>query len=237
MNKKCVCLICYKLDKIWVDFLSTFTSYDVYIVVDDNSIKHTNKYNNIHIIQIDNGYCIKNGFINMSKLTLNKDVTAWDKAIYYFSSVNTVYDKVWFFEDDVFFYNEESLLSIDSKYNSDLLTNTYGENIHGTNNDWHWKKINIQFPPPYYCAMVCCVQMSSKLLFKIKDYATTNKTLFFLEALFSSICKKNNLQYDTPDELKYIVFRKDYVDTDITKHNLYHPVKNMNNHIHYRNIL
>ena len=96
-----------------------------------------------------------------------------------------------------FFYDEHVLLNIDSKYdNSDLLSNSYGENTIGHKNDWHWNRIDINFPPPYYCAMVCCVRISIELLFKIKEYANKYNTLFFLEALFPTICKKYNLQYD-----------------------------------------
>ena len=121
---------------------------------------------------------------------IEKEITAWDKSLYYFSSINTEYEKVWFFEDDVFFHDEESLLNIDSKYdNSDLLSNSYYENLNGHKNDWHWDRIDIRFEPPYYCAMVCCVRISSNLLSKIRNYANEHHTLFFLEALFSTICK------------------------------------------------
>ena len=81
---------------------------------------------------------------------IGKEITAWEKSLYYFSTINTEYEKVWFFEDDVFFYDEESLLRIDSKYdNSDLLSNSYGKNANGHKNDWHWAKIDIRFQPPY----------------------------------------------------------------------------------------
>ena len=43
MNKNnCVCLICYKPNDIWIDFLSKFTKYDIYIVIDDNSADYKN---------------------------------------------------------------------------------------------------------------------------------------------------------------------------------------------------
>jgi len=236
----CVCLICYKPNDIWIDFLSKFTKYDIYIVIDDNSADYKKQYSvfsNINIIQINNEECKKNGFTNMNFI-MKKEITAWEKSIYYFSTINTEYEKVWFFEDDVFFYDEESLLHIDSTYdNSDLLSNSYTENVNGHKNNWHWNSIDIRLQPPYYAAMVCCVRISSKLLSKIRNYANEYHTLFFLEALFPTICKVNNMKYDTPTEFKNIVYTKNYADRDIDKNNLFHPVKNMTKHNYYRNML
>uniref|UniRef100_A0A6C0I8J2 Uncharacterized protein n=1 Tax=viral metagenome TaxID=1070528 RepID=A0A6C0I8J2_9ZZZZ len=80
----------------------------------------------------------------------------------------------------------------------------------------------------FHRLMVCASRMSRLMLSKIKDYATTHKTLFFLEACFPSIAKYNKLKYDTPDELSDIVYRKDYVIEDFNKKNIFHPVKNIN---------
>jgi hypothetical protein len=240
MNNNCVCLICYKPNDIWVDFLSKFTKYDIYIIVDDNSKDYKeqySKFSNINIIQINDNECIKNGFVNMN-FTIKKDVTAWEKSLYYFSTINTQYNNIWFFEDDVFFYDEKSLLNIDSKYdNSDLLSNSYCENVNGHKKNWHWHRIDIKFPPPYYSAMVCCVRISSNLLSKFRNYANEHNTLFFLEALFPTICKINNMKYDTPIEFKNIVYRKNYEDKDIDENNLFHPVKDVTMHKHYRDML
>lgn len=236
----CVCLICYKPNDVWVEFLSKFIKYDIYIVVDDNSKDYKKQYSNlsnINIIQIKDEECKNNGFIDMNYI-MKKKITAWEKSIYYFSTINTSYNNVWFLEDDIFLYDEESLLSIDSKYdNSDLLSSSYSENINGYKNYWHWGVIDINFRPPYYSAMVCGVRISSNLLSKIRNYANEHNTLFFLEALFPSICKTNNMKYDTPEELRTVVWRENYVDNDIDKHNLYHPVKDIIKHEYYRDML
>ena len=140
-----------------------------------------------------------------------------------------------FFEDDVFFYNEQTLLNIDIHYpNCDLLSNTYTENILGNKNTWHWSKITIQFPPPYYSAMVCSVRMSKLLLSKIKEYALKYKTLFFLEALFPTICMKYKLTHCSPIEFSNIVYRYNYTIHDINKLYLYHPLKNIKSHLLFR---
>jgi hypothetical protein len=241
--KLCLCLICYKPNDVWLELLSKFTRYDIFIIIDDNSKDYKDecsRYKNINIIniiQIKDEECKKNGFVNMN-FVIKKMITSWEKAMYYFSTLNTEYDRVWFFEDDVFFYNEDSFLKIDSKYNtSDLLSNTYIENLSGDKNAWHWRKIDIQFAPPYYSGMMCCVRMSSRMLSKIRNYANEYNTLFFLEALFPTLCKKYDFQYDTPSELKNIIYRKVYLDRDIDKNNIYHPVKDISKHTHYRNML
>jgi len=236
MNKSCVCLLCYKPNDIWIEFLSRFTNYDVYVVIDDNSQDYKRQYSrfqNIHIVQINDDECKMNGFVN-GNLTIDKEVTAWEKSIYYFSSIQTHYSNFWLFEDDVFFHDEDSLFSIDKQYpKSDLLSNVYFEN----NSDWHWNRIEIQFSPPYYNAMVCCVRVSSSLLSEIKRYANMNQTLFFVEALFPTMCKKHQLHYDTPTQFNNIQYRKDYQDDDIDEHHLCHPIKDIVKHKYYRDRL
>ena len=239
-KKSAFCLICYKPDDTWFDFLSSFTDYDVYVVIDDNTVdykKMYSKYKNIHIIQIENDDCAKNGFKKMT-ITVGKLICAWDKAMYYFSSLNTGYKNVWFCEDDVFFHNEKTLTNIDSKYsNADLLSNKTNVTYTAGKKVWHWKKIDIKFPPPYYSTMVCCIRLSNKMLSKIKGYADKHNTLFFLEALFPTLCIKYKLEHETPAELGTISYRKKYNDADINVRDIYHPVKEYLKHIYYRNML
>lgn len=237
----CVCLICFKPKIEWFQFLSTFTNYDIYVIIDDNSKDYTNdflEFNNIKIIQIPNNICTQNGFSNTCTITIFKNVSGWTKAVYAFSSIHTTYNNVWFFEDDVFFNNENTLLQIDLKHHcSDLLSNVYMENTDGEKKSWLWRKITIHIPPPYYNAMICCIRVSNKLLSSIKEYANTHKTLFFAEALFPTLCKKHNLQYETPDEFTTVHYRKNFNDVDINTHNIFHPVKDINKHIHYRTFI
>jgi hypothetical protein len=231
-----ICLITFRPTKIWCKFLNTFTRYKIIIIVDDTSFDLSNfSYDNITFVQIDDDICKRNGYINTNFLI--KQISGWDKALYYFGKKKFNY--VWFLEDDVFFNNDQTLNDIDAKYcDLDLLTANYDINKLGKKNkSWHWPLIDIKFNPPYYNAMCCGVRMSKNMLLKIKEYANKHKTLFFLEALFPTLCKKHNLKYDTPDELKDIVFRKDYYDNDINKTHLFHPVKDIIKHVHYRTIL
>ena len=138
-------------------------------------------------------------------------------------------------EEDVFFYNEQTIIDIDNKYPaSDLLSQGYGENINGDKSFWQWNLINIEFPPPYYNTMICAVRMSQQMLQSIRNYTQTYGRLFFIEAMFPTICRYNNLIYDTPIELNTVTWRDTFGLGDINTTNLYHPVKDMNTHVMYR---
>lgn len=239
MSTNCVCLIGVRPIKQWIEFLSTFIHYDVYIIIDDNTTSYSEtytSYKNIHIIQVTERECMRNGFRRAGFLGDDKQVTGWDKALYYFSSINISYNNIWFFEDDVFFYNEKTLTDIDDAYvDGDLLTSRCHENKLGDVTDWLWDRIDIRFPLPYYCSMICSVRVSNALLTKIKDYAKEHNSLFYSEALFASVCKTNNLLCVTPNELRHIVYRATYEDSDIDRKSLFHPVKDMEKHVYYRN--
>jgi hypothetical protein len=82
--------------------------------------------------------------------------------------------------------------------------------------------------------MMCAVRFSNKMMKCINNYAKEQNTLFFLEALFPTIAKKNDLAYFTPREFRNIYYRHDFQITDIKDNNLYHPVKNFYAHNIYR---
>jgi len=240
LDKKCICLLTYKPHKIWLDFLNDFSEYDIYVIIDDNTINYNNLYNNkypnISFIQMDNDTCLKSGFIDLN-FTIHKKITSWEKGLYYFSNINTTYKNVWFIEDDVYFYNQDTILNIDKQYpDSDFLSNKYGVNNDNDflSNEWHWNQLDIKFDLPYYNAMVCACRMSQKLLQKIKIYATDHNTLFFLEALFPTITMKYNLIYDTPNELSTIEYRYNFMPHELNKTNLFHPIKDMDKHFIYK---
>jgi hypothetical protein len=189
-----------------------------------------------NFIKIEDEKCYTNGYINMN-FTVKKLISGWEKALYYFGIENTnyTYDFIWFIEDDVFFYNEDTLIQIDNQYlYDDLLCNSYDENIDGNKYFWHWAIIDINFPPPYYNGMMCAVRFSKNMIKCINDYAIENKTLFFLEALFPTIAIKNNLKISTPNEFNNIVFMNHYKKDSINMIHLYHPVKNIDEQKNFR---
>jgi len=232
--KNALVLLCLHPNKIWCEFLNNFKTYKVYIVLDDSKFDCKtieSIYSNINFIKIDDSVCESAGYKNMN-FTLKKKVTAWEKAMFYFSNEKeNEYEYLWFIEDDVFFYDETTVSNIDEKYtNQDILSTEYVENKDGDKTYWNWPWIDIQYSPPYYKGMVCATRLSSNFLKCIKDYATKNNTLFFLEALFPTIAIKNHLNTGFPEELKNIHYRHKFFESDITKENLYHPAKKIINH-------
>ena len=236
-DKKCICLITYKPNLIWLSFLNEFKSYDIFVIVDDNSIDYQKIYKthypNINFIQIANQECEDNGYVNVNFL-MNKNVTGWEKALYFFSRKNNNYAKVWFIEDDVFFHSEKTLATIDKQFpDSDILSRNCMQREDCRS--WkHWKDISINFNPPYFMSMVCATRISKNLLFYINQYAITHNTLFFLEALFPTLARKYRLLYDCPKELDSVVWRRVWKENEINSKNIYHPEKDINLHFYYR---
>jgi hypothetical protein len=237
MNKKALCLITFNPNEIYLDFLNKFINYDIYVIIDDNEnncSEYKTEYNKINFIQINNIDCSNSGFINTSSITINKEITGWDKALYYFSNTNCIYDYVWFLEDDVYFYDETTLNNIDDKYNEeDILCNSSFEEA--KLDEWLWNRIEINFPSPYYCGMMCITRFSKNMIQSINDYAKNNNTLFFLEALYPTIAVKNNLKYCiNPIEFLTITHRNVFEIDSLNKINLYHPIKKIESHTEAR---
>lgn len=232
-----ICLITFIPNKVWCDFLNSFSKYKIFIVVDNNNFdlyEFKMNYTNITFIQVEDITCELHGYRD-TNFTLNKLISGLDKALYYFGENNSEF--VWFIEDDVFFNHEDTLLQLDHQYgNSDLLSNKIGENSDGNKTTWHWNRIHINYAPPYYSGMMCAVRVSNRMNQCIRSYANEHKTLFFLEALFPTIAIKNNLIYHNPDELNHIHYRDEFKEEHIDKNHLYHPVKDLNDHIHFRKV-
>ena len=235
MNTRALCMITVRPNVIWCDFLNSFSKYDIFIVMDDNKFdcdELKKKYKNINFIQVENEKCKANGYKNSNFATLNKPVSGWDKALYYFGIENNNYEYVWFTEDDVFFYNEDTIVSIDGEYtNSDLLckkTSTNGDKW------YHWNHVinTIEYQPPLKNGMMCIVRFSKKMIGCINDYALKYNKICFLEAFFPTIAMKHTLKCNHPGEFETIHYR--YNHMEVNKKNLYHPVKNIEMHTSFR---
>lgn len=241
--KNKIALICFKPNNIYLNFLNKFSNYEIYIIIDDNSINYSalyfTKYQNLKFIQIPNKVCHQYGFIHVNTIGVKKKVSGWDKALCYFA-LNKTETKVWFIEDDVFFHNEDALLKLDTLYPEyDLLANS--DFKPATNkNDWLWNYIRIKQLGPYYCGMVCATRVSPNVLERIRIYARENNELFFLEALLPTLSKtkaesKEELLCCCPDELKTVVYRHNYSHEQVAnKDNIYHPIKDISKHIEFR---
>lgn len=227
-----VCLICFKPKDVWLRFFATFTQYDVIVVIDDNSHDYVSGNPKIKYVQVSHEDCINTGFNGINFLF--RDPTGWEKSLHYFTHVNKEYDRVWFLEEDVFFNSEKVLLDIDRGCGGDLVTAPYKKSLDGKvdedGDEWLWHKITVAFDPPYYHGMVCANRMSRGLLQAVSDYASENKILFFLEALFPTLCHKKGLAHDTPSQMETVLWKMDYDIATFTKDKMYHPVKELGEH-------
>ncbi len=257
-----IVLIVNEPNEIYLDFLTTFVSYDIYVIIDNNTKTYPSinfhKYKNINFIKIDPNQCKRHGFINVNKIGVKKQISGWDKALFFFSIILTNYNHIWFIEDDVFFYEEQIIIDLDNKYsNYDLLSNCDFNTINPINpinpinsinpTDWLWSQIDINLPKPHFAGMMCAVRISKNVLNCLKLYALKFQTLFFLEALLPTITYYYKLTMIQPNELTTITHREKWSTNlmNITdnknqvndiKKQIYHPIKDQKIHIKLRNI-
>lgn len=219
---------------------------DIYIFIDNNNFVLPDSKNlKLKFIKINNNDCIINGFQWVTFLMYNPNslqVCSWDKALFYFSNINTDYDFIWGFEDDVFIPSINTLINLYNKYvneNNDLIVAKNEGNFDG-NFTWLWRQAyNANLPLPWYCSMVPALGLSKRLIQIINNYAKKNGTLVLTEILFNTLAMHNNLNVIIAPELSTIVYKNNWTIEDIknNKNNLFHPIKNFENHQLFRNIL
>jgi len=224
--KKALCILCINPNVEQIQFYKNLKDiYDIYFVC-DNVKNYSTESEDVRFITISDKDCIKNGFKNANTAVMAKTPIAWDKALFYFSTVNTSYNFVWFVEEDVLVPTVKTLPNIDSKYGSeDLLVKQNDD--YETIPAWpHWKEANSKIEMKYRASMVCAVRVSDRLLRCIKDYANKYQTLFFIELLFNTLAYHNRLVIKTIPELSTITFN-DKIE-EINKKYVYHPCKDLN---------
>jgi hypothetical protein len=248
--KNAICIITIRPSIHWIEFLSHFKHYDIYFMIDQTDIDYSEKYRekfpSIHFIQIAKEECESHGFKHSSymlnsSLVFN-EIIAWDKALYFFSQIiKDKYEHVWFLEDDVFIYDENTILRLDLDENyktTDLLCKDKNPEPRENEWNWFWPAIHIAFPSPYFHSPICAVRMSKTLLFWIREYVLSNKTLFFIEAMIPTLAHKHQLVYNRPHiEFQKLVWRYDWNPNDIIKTEFVHPVKNVEDHVLFREIM
>jgi hypothetical protein len=247
--RSALCLLVKTPNKIWIDFLNTFTEYDVFVVIDDNLLNYAEIYEGVkdHItfVQINNNYCYEKNYTHCNSAVGFPEIISWDKAIYCLNEIYTNYQHMWFIEDDVFLYSEKALLDIDQNpayTNSDLLTATNDIMIHNDESKWnewwnHWVNIHDKISLPWSHSMVCACRVSRNLLDKVIKYKQTRGHLFFIEAMFNTIALQNDLEIRCPSELSTIHWRTSWPVSEIDIKKLYHPLKNIEEHKYIRETL
>jgi hypothetical protein len=241
--KNIICFLTVAPSQQLYEFAKTLQNhnYDVYICIDRNDYNIPGYDNKIPIIQIDNRICEQYGFKNTLMYMKNK-AFARDKALYYFWMSKTQFKYLWLIEDDVFIPRSNIISDIDVKYpDGDLLTSS-NSIIHSLAEmqHWHWKNIkdDIKMPFPWACSMICACRISPKVLETVGEYARLYKSLFLDEALLNTLCIHNNLRIIVINELKNsITFRENWTVNRINRNQLFHPVKNYNQHVMFRHYL
>lgn len=193
----------------------------------------------IKLVQISDHLCIQSKYYKSSSCTNLKDIVAWDKALYYFTCCEKNYEHIWFFEDDVFFYNLDTILNIDTKYpNSDLLSAFHEVNETGNiYNGWnHWCNVTGRIRTPWAHSLISASRLSRRLMEKVDEYVKNNNSLMFIEALFSTLALHNNYIVDNPIELaSSITYDKKWTMEEMKdKSKIYHPLKKIEEHEMYR---
>ena len=229
-----ICIMAVKPHSVWLEMLSKIRHYDVYVVVDTLNTDYGAEkaaYPSVQIIQVMDRECRDQGFVNSSHMEnaslVFNEIIAWDRALCYFSKRE--YELVWFFEEDAFFYDEETIAAIDRQYPvSDLLCADKERESLPDEWQWFWPAIHIEFSRPYFHAPICATRMSKRLLKEITDYAEMHRTLFFIEAMFPTLCVHHQLLYDIPKELKDTIrWRHDWNTTNTDRVRIFHPIKDM----------
>ena len=245
MKKKAICFLTLRPNETYFNLIEIFTKfYDVYVCIDDNKHKLNFNYSKkIKIIKYPNIVPKKEGFIHTVMYFKNRSCSR-DKALYYFSKNENIkkYTKLWFIEEDVFIPSFKTIKNIDEKYNksNDLLCQGFIK--FKNQNDWNKfdtvrKDAAGIVKLPYYRSMICAIRVSSKMLKVIKNFAHKYKTLFMDEALFPTLAKQKDLKINVIPELKSVVYRREWRYVDIKKENLYHPIKDINVQVYWRNKL
>ena len=237
LKKNAFCLLTKKPNIIWLDFLNTMINdYDVFICVDilDDYSELKKKYNNIKFIEISDDECIKSNYINSDFLF--KPIVATDRAFYYFNHINNNYNYIWYCEDNVYFYNVNIIKNLDMKYpNADIISSSITINNNGDLSTWaHWHIINNTLPLPWCKALLCLVRISKNLMKKMDEYIIKYKKNNYKEYLFHTLAIHNNMIIETPIEMSKIYYRYDWKNECINKYNIYHPIKNLQNHLKLR---
>jgi hypothetical protein len=233
MKKTAVCVLSRYYNQNWINFLKTFSNYDIYFVVDDNDVIFKSTIHNITVIQVNDDICRSNNYYKSSSWSNLKEIVSWDRALYFFNCIKTDYEYVWFLEEDVFLHNENLLIKIDNEYpETDLLCsfneiNDTGDVRAGWN---HWVNVIHRIGTPWAHSLICICRMSRRLLDKIHGYRR-DRHLLFIEALFNTLAVHNNYSIEHPIEItETITYDRKWDYDEIEADKIYHPIKKVEDH-------
>ncbi|MGD9656490.1 MAG: hypothetical protein AB7U61_02450 [Methylocystis sp.] len=178
-----IAILTYEPAQVDVETYSKLASadYDVFIVIDNNKYEYAGVSTPVTFLKIDDFECINKGFKHLNPVITNRTkrgASAWEKAVYYFTCVDTFYENVWFIEDDVLIPTDNTLRHIDSLYPAaDIVSSLNIVRSEYNISGWYWlKHIPIEkLPLPWAFSMVCAVRLSKKVLQAVGDFISRNK--------------------------------------------------------------
>ena len=172
------------------------------------------------------------GFWGINRVDwIKREITAWEKALYYFCKIETAPEYVWFIEDDVFVPHINLISEIDEKHpDADLLSKQHFSKDESPS----WFCWNMQehklIEGPHYQSMCCAVRISRRLLMAIQEFAKEKGELIFLEFLFNTLAAKKGFKVECPKALKFIHFKEQQNHFGFNRNYMYHPIKNYKIH-------
>lgn len=213
--------------------LAVASNITIVVLTDRPEINHLYRKQNIYVASVAADTCRRHGFSGFGTLFyITKDVTTWDKALYFFSKVATNHRFAWFLEKDVYIPSIAAFqhVAIVPKRNHsiDLVVSS----IMFEDNDmtkWHWRVIKPILPTPWYHTMAATMGMSRRLLSEIEGFIKMNNRLQFLEYLPLTLAMQNKMTIYIPPELETIMFFMTFTCEDVVHRstNWFHPVKNV----------
>lgn len=248
-----LCFLCVAPPKEYLKTLVPFTeTQTVYVLCDNNeyvppespdfkTVKITERDaatshpvipGVLYIVQIQDDICGKAGYIN-SASTIPKKPSAWDKAIYYFC-VKNMAPHVWFVEEDVFIPRANIFDEMNGRYpNTDLVGKQHVSETEDPGFFW-WFDAEGKMERPYYRCLVCAVRISRNIFREIATMAAEKKTICFVETLFSTIVEHKKFTKEMAPELQSVIFRHNWTKDTVHKNGLFHPVKDVKDHIEFK---
>ena len=248
-----LCFLCVAPPKEFLESLVQFTkTQPVYVLCDNNEYKPPESANYktiriterdttkshpvtpglLYIVQIEDSVCGKDGYIN-SASTIPKKPSAWDKALYYFCLKNMA-PHVWFVEEDVFVPRANIFDEMNGRYpNTDFVTKQHVLEADDPGFFW-WFDAEGKMERPYYRSLVCAARVSRNIFNEVAKMAKEKRTVCFVETLFSTIAHHNNFTIEIAPELQSVIFRHDWTKETVHMNGLFHPVKDVKDHIAFR---
>ena len=257
-QKRAVFLLIDDVNHSWFAFINEFKFYKVFVCIGfDHNIKKEDMdlleetYSNINFIKEDRGVARIYGYKGWRDLNQPGRSYAHEKALYFLSKNIESYDYVWMIDEDVFLFNENTLINIDLQYqgqdflvrnincekffNSSDWENLWGngEDIQGLKEGKAYKD-NIGFPrlnpetDPLYQSICSAVRISKIMLYSIQSYAAHAKRLFHRDYYLPMSSIYNDYSIACPLEMQAITGarRVPWKYHEINSECIFSPVEN-----------